>query len=352
MAVTRRLQGERCCACFLSGGLDSRAIVAELHQRGCRLLTFNFARQGTLDRALGDAFAAAAGTLHFPRSMPPGPTRWSQLMSNSLDALPPDLRREMDRPNVAWSGDGGSVGLGHVLSGAPFAHLMREGKIAEAARAYLDAQRAYIPARFFVSEVSRRLDGDLVAEIVSGLSDVRCEDPGRSFWAWRMCNDQRHHLFQHFEDLDLHRLELLLPFYDGDLLATIAATPIDRCSSHGLYAELLGRFPAIAREVPWQTYPGAVPCPIPVPPNLHWQWDDSGPVEPFPNRATQITALARSLGGSERFPHSFLRSSQVALAATLHLSGLRDYRAELELVGAIMRTYEISEGRVAPSVGS
>jgi hypothetical protein len=346
-AVARRAHDDRCGACFLSGGLDSRTIVTELRDLGCRPVTFNFAREGTLDRALGDAFAAAAGTSHVSRAMPPGPTNWSQLMADAIAALPTDLARELDRPGTAWSGDGGSVGVGHVLSGTPFIDFMRAGKTAEAARAYMREQRARIPSRLFSTDLVRRLDGDLFDEIVAGLSEVRCEDPGRSFWTWRMLNDQRRHLFRHFEDLDLHRLELLLPFYDGDLISAVAAAPVDRCAGHQLYADLLTRFPALMRSVPWQAYPGAVPCPIPVPPDLSWQWADSETREPTRHRVAVIADVARATARSRTFPLGILQGWQVALAAVLHLAGIRDYRAELELAGAIARAWGLSEGRVA-----
>src|SRR5688500_13960137 len=84
-AVRRRLGRDRSTAAFLSGGLDSRSIVAVVREMGARVRTFTFALPGTQDQRLASALARAAGTDHreAPLESPTDPA-WSMLMARAL----------------------------------------------------------------------------------------------------------------------------------------------------------------------------------------------------------------------------------------------------------------------------
>jgi hypothetical protein len=89
-----------------------------------------------------------------------------------------------------------------------------------------------------------------------------------------MHNDQRRHLTDYYENIDLRRVELHLPFFDADFLQAIYSAPIDGFLRHRLYNRWLQTFLPAIHEVPWQAYPGHEPCPLPVPEGLRYQWDD------------------------------------------------------------------------------
>ena len=61
-AITRRIRNDKATTAYLSGGLDSRCLVAALWQSGVQLHTVNFARPGTQDYYCGNQFAEAIGT--------------------------------------------------------------------------------------------------------------------------------------------------------------------------------------------------------------------------------------------------------------------------------------------------
>jgi hypothetical protein len=127
-AVDKRLRGDRLAVAFLSGGLDSRCIAAELVTRDVVLHTFNFADDGSQDEVLGDAFAQIAGTLHSRSPRPAEPIRWTLEMSRRWAASPLRVSRPVERPLRVWSGDGGSVGFGFVGVYPSVIELLRQGR--------------------------------------------------------------------------------------------------------------------------------------------------------------------------------------------------------------------------------
>src|SRR5688500_20333163 len=110
--MDRRLANDRRSVAFLSGGLDSRCMVAELVARGVELHTFNFANDGTKDQVLGDTFAGIAGTRHTRIPRPADPARWSMTMGSVWGASPLRSALPVERPGPVSSGDGGRVGRG------------------------------------------------------------------------------------------------------------------------------------------------------------------------------------------------------------------------------------------------
>ncbi|MGH9371672.1 MAG: asparagine synthase-related protein, partial [Vicinamibacterales bacterium] len=350
-AIDVRLSRDRGASAFLSGGLDSRTIVALLRDRGVDVATFNFALAHTQDQAFGRAFADAVGALHTERPRPAGPELWSQMMGDAWRASPHSRSGLVERSGLVWSGDGGSVTLGHISVTPRMVELLRAGRRRAAVEEHVAAFHFAVPRRVLQRGVLRDLGDVAVDGLLDEMADFACEDEGRALWVWRMISNQRRHLVRHFEDLDLHRLEFHLPFYDGHLIDLVGSIPIDLCLEHRLYAALLPYLPASMTAAPWQAYPGALPCPVPVPEGLLYQWSEKRAATEGAALRRQMVRDARRLLFSPGFPTPVLRRSRLAAAAAIHASGLRDLGYVLNMASSVSRFWSRCEGRsVVPSL--
>ena len=70
-AIDRRLRSDTSAIAFISGGLDSRCVVAELCKRNVEVYTFNFSLSREQDQVLSAEFARQIGAIHkeFPRNL-------------------------------------------------------------------------------------------------------------------------------------------------------------------------------------------------------------------------------------------------------------------------------------------
>lgn len=315
-AVEDRLEPGRTAQAFLSGGLDSRAIVTMLHALGADLRTFNFSRPRSQDGFLARAFAECLGLTHVEHPMPAGIPQLHFTIADVLGA--------QHRNRIVWSGDGGSVGLGLVYMSPAIAAAMRSGDRRRAIRTYFEGAGVSPAGRLLTREAAEQLDGVLETGVKEELSSIGGEDPGRAFFYFLMANDQRRHLARHFEEIDLHRIEFSLPFFDGAFLESIFAVPLDLCLGHKFYMKWLGRFPASTVSVPWQTYPGHLPCPLPIDPHLGYQWNQSWQRFWGPSRAA-VASRGFKIACASDFPASTIRRSVLAAASLLHALGVADY---------------------------
>ncbi len=286
-AVRARMAGDHAAAAFLSGGLDSRAIVAALRDEGVAVATSNYAPADSQDQGLGAMAAERLGTSHTRLQMRPfaegdpyskaSVLEWLASATTAAGPLP--------RPHVIWSGDGGSVGMGHVyLTDAMYAAL-RAGNTEQALNIFRDVNRCYLSVRLMKPGLGRRLQQLVEQGMRAELDALTPYDPARKLFLFLLLNDQRRHLFNHFEMLDTTRIEFELPFFDADLLENVLALPADPLLRHVFYMDWLACFGGGVLEVPWQAYPGHVPCPLPVPQGMSYQWDGAS--------AEQLRARAR-----------------------------------------------------------
>jgi hypothetical protein len=273
-AVDRRSQDQSAVLCFLSGGMDSRLIAVRLRETGKQVHSLNFAPEGSQDLVLGRLIADRLGCQHF--EYPNGNLGFVERQAGALKAwneINSRLTEPLERPALIWSGDGGSVGLGHVY--------LNQDIIAQARRSGLSAAAKALQAKnsnFMMPSILRRQWRHLADLPLNGIeADLRARpqvEPGRNCHLFLMLNDQRRHLARHFETLHKTRIDLVLPFFDARFLAAVLTSPVDEFLDHSLYNELMARLPFGAGRVPWQTYPGHLPCPVPVDPDLRHQWDD------------------------------------------------------------------------------
>ena len=160
--------------------------------------------------------------------------------------------------------------------------------------------------------------------LLEELADINASDAGRELHLLLMLNDQRRHLAEHFESIDLNRLEYHLPFFDSDFVASVFRVPIDVSLGHHLYMLWLRHFSEVVVSVPWQAYPGHEPCPLPIPNELAYQWE-AAELEKIrdANRHNRLRQADQILKSAD-FPHPLLRKHYLRLAAWLYRYRIRD----------------------------
>lgn len=316
---------------FLSGGMDSRAIVATLIGMGRQVDALNFSSDASQDQRYAELFAVEAGSrcrLHF---LPGG--IFPNFSFLALSAKMELERREptsVDRPQMIWSGDGGSVGLGHVYMDELMLDYGARGDVKGATKHFLDFNSIALSSRVLTAAARASLPQLMFDSILSEVNRYPREDIGRRIYLFLLFNDQRRHLFKHFETIDQHGLELLTPFFDTRFLKAVAATPA-RCGVlHRLYAQFFEHLPEFALRTPWQTYPGHQPCPLPGDPNASYQWTSgAGPHKDGLVARSQLAIKMLQAFNSMTQPQVFSRP-RIWLAALLHALGLRDCRHILQ----------------------
>jgi len=326
-AVESRAWRDNAVVSFLSGGLDSRCTVTALRLLGKQVFTGNLSFPGTQDAVYAEQYAKVLRLNHksFPRFKHEQFAKliFTNMMTKLISDLEGDKKYYLNYPRLIFSGDGGSVGLGHVYINEDIVSLMRERNIAEAVAIYM--ANKYLPSRLLQKDICSRLRLALYDEVTKELTSVSAHEPARNFYIFLLNNDQRRHLRDHFENIDQHRIEFLLPFYDGNFLETIVATPIDECLRHKFYAKWLDRFPDIIKSVPWQTYPGHVACPIKEDDNLSYQW---GHDKAF--RSKIFFDRCRRMVFQPRFAKKLLSRPYLLAALSLHSARIRNYSSEFK----------------------
>ena len=345
-AVSRRLQNDTTSVAYLSGGLDSRCIVGCLADAGARVHTFNFARPNTQDQILGRRFAEMVDTIHteVPKDAGDHVPDYSQKMAEAWEESENREAFPAEHPALVWSGEGGSVALGHVHLSRKIVELMRVGQKDEAITEFLSREHIYLSPKLLHPRVLDKISAFLRQGIREELDGFDCEDAARGFYLFLLLNDQRRKLAKHFENIDLHRLEFQLPFFDGAFLETIISIPIERCLEHKFYVKWLGCFPKAVSSVAWQAYPGHEPCPLPVPEGLSYQWDQAYQADEQKSLDRKLVAEAKELLKSEDFPVPILNKINIRLAVWLHRTGWRDYSYIIENAGVYHKYWRICKG--------
>ena len=335
-AVERRIKNAEATTAYLSGGLDSRSVVAALCQIGVRVHTVNFARPGTQDYYCGNQFAERLGSTHqsLPKAEGDCVPDYSLLMAKAIEEFNEKSNHggqlSAERPRLVWSGEGGSVLLGHVHLSESIIELMRAGNVDGAIDAYLEREQIHVPPKLFRAHLLENARDVIKQGIREELDQLHAADPGRNFYLYLALNDQRRKLMSHFENIDQHRLEFQLPFFDGQFVSSIVGTQLDWCLRHKFYVKWLSQFPPVVTGVPWQAYPGHEPCPLPAPPELAYQWDDSYQAKEDASQKQRVMRQASELLRAADFPDKILNRRNLRLAAWIHARGWRDYRYAIE----------------------
>ncbi len=346
-AIRRRLRGDRTTFAYLSGGLDSRCTVAALRAEGARVYTFNFSLPNTQDQRFALEYAKKSGAMHQELPTEPWP-QWSALMADAWRASRRRQERTPEHSSVAWTGEGGSVGLGHVYISPEIVSRLRQNDLLGAIDIYLRQQGKAIPTRILHRDLARQCQNRLRERLHQELTAIRHPDPVRAFYIFLNLNGPRRHLANHFETIDQHRLEYQVPFYDSALLEYLTAIAVDPCLYHSFYVKWLAFFEPAVRDVPWQAYPGHVPCPIPVPNGLLDQWH--APASNAHQAASQRALIERSkiMLSDPDFPHHMLRKSPLQLMRWAWKLGQGNYDYALKAALVYYDYWKITGGRREP----
>lgn len=342
-AIERRHRDSKIAAAFLSGGLDSRVIVGGLHANGSTVHTVNYAPDGSQDQVFAALVAERLG-IHYTQiethagNVDQGYRKdavagWIKQTFTGADRL--------ERAPMIWSGDGGSVGAGNVYMTPEIVGAMERGDTAQAIALFTSG----LPPRIFKRTSLAQVAGLPFQGIEEELAAIDSPDPGRKFQLFLMFNDQRRHLAQHFEDIDVERIEFQLPFFDADFLDTLLRLPNDWLMAHRFYMDWLARFPNGLDQIPWQAYPGHVPCTLPSPPGLKYQWDVYYDKKMYAQMRRTAAARGRKLLAAKRFPDHLISRNALRMASLLTGSGLRDYTYLIKTASVYCRYWEASAGR-------
>lgn len=324
-AIDRRLHNEPQALAGLSGGLDSRCVVAGLRARGAEVHTLNFAPDGSEDLELGRLAAMTLGTRHF--EFPSGPVDFWDRMQTAhqawLQRVPAaELPRHTHR---LWSGDGGSCVLGHIYISDQIIELMRDGNTDAAIDAYLVQNRIGVPGKLFVSRERERVLAYPRLGVSEELQRLEGGNATRRLHLYLLVNGQRRLLAKHYENIDLRRFEVITPFFDADMVQLIMGSPIEGFLHHRFYNRWLQEFQPGVASVPWQAYPGHVPCPVPKPDGLRSQWDSWYDAKANAEIEKRTLALAGELLRDPALPRYLINRHVLRMAKFLTGWGVGDY---------------------------
>jgi hypothetical protein len=329
-AVKIRLHGNRVVTSFLSGGLDSRCVVAALSQQTEKVHTLNCSFPNTQDRVFGAEYAGRMGTIHQEEEMMISHPDFFQHVS---DLWKRDAHRKQwlpERPRLIWSGDGGSVGMGHVYMTERVVELLRRGNREGAIREFLRAENKQIVRRLLKPTALATAESIIQQGMREEFEALHCEDPGRNLYVFLLLNDQRRHLANQYERIDLSHIDYVEPFFDSDFLSFIASLPLDWCLLHRFYNKWLKLFQDPVSTVPWQAYPGHEPCQVPLPPGLVSQWDSSNHEALHDSFKDHLLLESKTMLKEGKFPVYLLDKSYLRLAHLAYRYNLRDYGYVLE----------------------
>ncbi|MGG7055995.1 asparagine synthase-related protein [Nitrosomonas sp. ANs5] len=328
-AIRIRLRKQKAVAAFLSGGLDSRAVVAALQASGTNVFSANFSTPGSQDFVFSQLAAKRIGVAHFShlqfRPLVKGDPYGKASVREWLNSAE-FLDHGPQRPSVVWSGDGGSVGLGHVYLNTDIIQAACAHDFKKAVTLFMTYNQWSTSTKLFNSSFGSTFIALIEKGIQAEIESIQPADPSRIFYLFLLLNDQRRHMFNHFENMDLTRIEFEEPFYDTDFIEEIVRHPTDSFLYHNFYLEWLKCFPRNlgVLEVPWQAYPNHIPCLLPQPDGLSYQWDKKISSEQIKKRRYAALQKAKILLNEPGFSKKYLNIGYMRLFMLLMRLGKAD----------------------------
>ena len=310
-----------------------------------------WAADGYLDARLAKEYAKAISVKHVVRPIPASPS-WDDHFRCLQDLNWPGTQGP-SRPDLVFSGDGGSVGVGYDYLSAERIGWMRTGQVERFVEFFLSRHK--LPGTFMRQSAYQRMTEAVCDGVRSELTAIHSCEPGRDLHIFYLRNDQRRHLYPLYENIDTCRVEYLLPFYDGQFMELLASGPVDVFLQHNFYHQWLTRFPQVIMSVPWQTYPGHLPCPVKSNIVGRSQWKKRRKDLFAGKYRDEFWRCARALVG-RFFPSPLFSRGRVATAWILHALRIRSYGYVFEACTKCRDYYSRSSGdlvfpRCARSIG-
>ncbi|HED38209.1 MAG TPA: hypothetical protein ENI76_08190 [Ignavibacteria bacterium] len=324
-AVSLRLGDEKNAIAFLSGGLDSRCITALVKRKVGGLNTFNFATEQSQDGVLAQLYAEKLHSNHYETKEKK--RSFSNLSQSIADASKHVFESSVNSPkypHLVWSGDGGSVSAGFVYLNKEIILLLNENKVEEAVECFLSSNNIGLPFRFFSAAYKDSMKSLLKNNICKELAALKNVETDRKLYLFLMFNDQRRHLHLHFETIGKHKTEFLLPFFDANFLRIMFSISMEDGLYHGFYMKWFEKFPVFASETPWQTYPKHEQCPLKMPENLSYQWDDGKQLIDESTRGVEVDKLIMMVIRKPKMSQ-YVNRFKVVTALLLFRLNIRDY---------------------------
>lgn len=339
-SISLRNRGATDALSFLSGGLDSRLIVAELRQQGVSTRTFNFGAVGSQDSWCAKAFAQAAGTDHLEKPQPvgffyPNPAK--------LLAASPETP-ELDRWSTArgsahrvWHGYDGSMNVGYVNMHESVMGRLRKGDISSAVDEWIrmghfawgGVRRVLNPQFADVAAVALR-EG-----MIEHAQKWKHQDAATALYHFYATQCSPRLVADDMEDVDLHRIEYVLPFADYKLFEFMLSVSPDFCFRHSFYMRMVASLTPLIQAVPWQTYPGHIPCNLPMPASLAKQWEQPEATIHYRYRRGDANLLQLIRSGA--FWRPGVRPVRLLMLAILHRCRFRNYDYHFQRLLAFTR---------------
>lgn len=307
---------------FLSGGMDSRLLVYTLKSFGINLETANFAPPNSMDRVFAEM---AANAMKIPIWLHPTGDPNIDCLSETIStwALEDKYWGSNGQERIIWSGDGGSVGVGNVYLDDLTADLAENRKFEECAQHFCSTNKRIPIHRAYKHKNAEKL---LINTITNILNECSSTNPARAPYFFLMLNDQRRHLDKHRESIHIRGFDFALPFFDKRLIEFISSQPLKTFNMHRAYDLLYQRIGGTLNSTPWQTYPSHIPCPLPLPKGLNYQWGRE--FHSTPSQKKQIRERAWKTLKFATHPTTkqpIINRGYIALGSILTLCGISDH---------------------------
>ncbi|WP_087016270.1 asparagine synthase-related protein [Thaumasiovibrio subtropicus] len=274
VACRKYLHHDTSVVTTLSGGLDSRVIAAELQRAGMDITALNFSTSKTLDSHCAERFAQTQGIpLDLVSVRDTQSHSVEQKLGKHWRCRPHREYDRISRPQLAWSGNGGSVGIGMIYYSDDVYNAALSENVEALVDAYLDQQYAYAPKSVIngASDLQQNLRNNLIASF----APLKSLPLDKAYQLFLFLNDQHHHLAVPFEEIDEYQMEFCLPMYSWKVLQYPLSQPIQEMRKHKFYLAWLAHAYPQTLQSPWQAYPGHIPCPLPIEGKNQWSIDRS-----------------------------------------------------------------------------
>ncbi len=324
----RYLDDDNSVLTTLSGGLDSRLIACELKRRKLNIRGFNFSQKDTQDVYCAKQFARDN---HLDIDFVQVKNTQSQSVEMRLGEYwreqRPDGYEDVTRPQLSWSGNGGSVGLGYIYFSEAVYRAALTQKVDVLADAYLAQQFALLPQSVVVDAKAHQ--SVLRQNIIRALSLYQGVPLEKAYYLFLLHNDQHHHLSIPNEDIDKFQMEFCLPIYSWKVLRHIVSLPVEEVRRHKFYLQWLGHSYPEALATPWQAYPGHIPCPHKLDVNDQWSITK--------DQGLPIHRIFKVWQKSMKLPvNNLVKRSSFTLLCVLHCLKVKQSSSQINFVNKIV----------------
>lgn len=340
-AVRLRARGSNEACVLLSGGLDSRVVTSCLLDDGLSVDACTLGAEGTADLAFARLYARAVGLDLRENPIPRDAT--FNLSSYARTAFSP----EGQTPLLLWNGFDGSFQLGHTFYYDPFIPAQRDGRIDEVTALFAHKkQYGWAASRRILREpLASAVETSLSIMLRRFFATEVPPDPARTIYVYQAEIGNPPIMQNEYQDLDLHRVEYLMPLADFALVEHVMGVDPELCQRHRFYYRLLDLLPASIKIVPWQSYPTQDPCPVPGPAFPETQWERT-PVSRAAESRRARSNVANVLRGG--LPSDVFRRLNTLMVCVLQSSHTCDYNYHLDRILQLQDLLRMTEPNSVP----